>query len=105
FSPHWALWLPFFTFLGSSMVSYTRARAEGLDIPCRVGFMQRAERMVLLALGSLVGSAFGVFQEAMIGVLIAIALASNITAFQRAFYVRKVEKRGHLEKSEAPGNR
>lgn len=91
FRNHWALWLPFFTFLGSSMVSYTRARAEGLGIDCRIGIMQRAERMVLLALASVVGSVFRVFDPAMIGMLIAIAVVSNITAFQRTFYVRKVE--------------
>ena len=32
FRDHWALWITFFTFLGSTMVSYTRARAEGLGI-------------------------------------------------------------------------
>jgi CDP-diacylglycerol--glycerol-3-phosphate 3-phosphatidyltransferase len=92
FKNHWALWLLFFTFLGSSMVSYTRARAEGLGIECKIGVMQRAERMVLLASASVLGSAFGVFEPAMIGVLIAIAAISNFTAFQRTFYVRKVEK-------------
>jgi CDP-diacylglycerol--glycerol-3-phosphate 3-phosphatidyltransferase len=91
FRNHWALWLLFFTFLGSSMVSYTRARAEGLGIECKIGVMQRAERMVLLASASILGSAFRVFNPAMIGVLIAIAIVSNITAFQRTFYVRKVE--------------
>ncbi len=97
FRNHWALWLLFFTFLGSSMVSYTRARAEGLGIECKIGVMQRAERMVLLASASILGSAFGVFDPAMIGVLIAIAVISNITAFQRTFYVRKVEKLNTLE--------
>jgi CDP-diacylglycerol--glycerol-3-phosphate 3-phosphatidyltransferase len=92
FRNHWALWLLFFTFLGSSMVSYTRARAEGLGIECRIGVMQRAERMVLLASASVIGSACRVFDPAMIGVLIVIAVVSNITAFQRTFYVRKVEK-------------
>lgn len=92
FREHWALWLLFFTFLGSSMVSYTRARAEGLGIECKVGVMQRAERMVLLASASIIGFAFRVFDPAMIGVLIVIAVVSNITALQRTFYVRKVER-------------
>jgi len=49
FRYHWALWLCFFTFFGSLMVSYTRARAEGLGIECQIGIMQRAERLGLLA--------------------------------------------------------
>ena len=32
---------------GSLMVSYVRARAEGLGLECKVGFMQRPERVVL----------------------------------------------------------
>lgn len=96
FRDHWALWLCFFTFFGSYMVSYTRARAEGLGINCQIGIMQRAERIGLLALGSLLGSAFGAFDSVMIAVLIAIAAISNFTAFQRIFYVKKNE---HLTKT------
>lgn len=91
FRNHWALWLCFFTFFGALMVSYTRARAEGLGIKCQIGIMQRAERISLLALGSLLGSAFHFFAPVIIGVLIAIAVISNFTAFQRIFYVKKVE--------------
>jgi CDP-diacylglycerol--glycerol-3-phosphate 3-phosphatidyltransferase len=39
--------------VGSVLVSYSRARAESLDIACRVGFLERPERMVLLIIGSL----------------------------------------------------
>jgi CDP-diacylglycerol--glycerol-3-phosphate 3-phosphatidyltransferase len=98
FRNRWPLWILFFTFLGSTMVSYTRARAEGLGIDCRVGIMQRAERMILLVIATLVGIGFKVFDPAMIVVLIAIALFSNITALQRTFYVRKVEQQRKLEK-------
>jgi len=91
FHPGWGLWLPFFAFLGSSMVSYTRARAEGLGIDCRVGFMQRAERIILIVAAALVGGIFRVFDTAMIIVLAAIALVSNFTAFQRVHHVRKIE--------------
>jgi CDP-diacylglycerol--glycerol-3-phosphate 3-phosphatidyltransferase len=91
FRNRWLLWIVFFTFLGSTMVSYTRARAEGLGIECKVGFMQRAERMILLIVGALVGSIFKIFDLAMIVVLGAIALVSNVTAFERTFHVRKIE--------------
>jgi CDP-diacylglycerol--glycerol-3-phosphate 3-phosphatidyltransferase len=92
FRNHWALWVTFFTFLGSTMVSYTRARAEGLGIECRVGVMHRAERMVIMIIAGLVGHFFDIFDPVMIGVLILIALVSNFTAWQRTFYVLKVEK-------------
>ena len=92
FSNHWALWITFFAFLGSTMVSYTRARAEGLGIECKIGVMQRAERLVFLAAGSILGSLLKIFDPLMIGVLIAIALLSNITAIQRTLFFKKVEK-------------
>lgn len=41
--------------LGSLLVSYTRARAEALGVTCTVGFMSRAERLVLLIAGLLLG--------------------------------------------------
>ena len=92
FRNHWAIWLTFWAILGSSMVSYTRARAEGLGIECKIGIMQRAERMLLLFLGAMIGSLFNIFDPAMITVLAIIAVFSNITAIQRTFYVKKVEK-------------
>jgi len=92
FRNHWAVWVPFFTFLGSTMVSYTRARAEGLGIECKVGVMQRAERIVFVSLGAIVGSLLNLYEPVIIGILIIIALVSNVAAFQRTFYVKKVEK-------------
>jgi len=93
----WRLWIPFWAFLGSAMVSYTRARAEGLGYECREGFMQRAERLVLLALVSLAGPPLGVFDAAAVVVLALIALISNVTAVQRTLLVRSLERRRHRE--------
>lgn len=45
--------IAFVALIGSLMVSYVRARAEGLGIECKVGFMQRPERVVLTSLGAL----------------------------------------------------
>jgi len=98
FQGRWPMWIPYFTFLGSTMVSYTRARAEGLGIECKVGLMQRAERMILLVLGTLVGTVFKVFDPAMITVLIVIAVVSNVTAIQRTLLVRKIEKERNAKK-------
>jgi CDP-diacylglycerol--glycerol-3-phosphate 3-phosphatidyltransferase len=41
--------------LGSLLVSYTRARAEGLGLECKVGIVTRAERVVLIGLGLMLG--------------------------------------------------
>jgi CDP-diacylglycerol--glycerol-3-phosphate 3-phosphatidyltransferase len=98
FRNHWALWLTFWTILGSSMVSYARARAEGLGIECKIGIMQRAERMLLLFLGAMIGSLFNIFDPAMITALAIIAVFSNITAIQRTFYVKKVEKQENFRR-------
>jgi CDP-diacylglycerol--glycerol-3-phosphate 3-phosphatidyltransferase len=92
FRASWATWLGLLAFLGSTMVSYTRARAEGLGFDCRIGIMQRAERMILIGLASLLGSVFRVFDPAMIAALLLISLFSNITAVQRLFWVRKQER-------------
>ena len=88
----WGLWLMFFAFLGSTMVSYTRARAEGLGVDCQVGIMQRAERLILLILGTVAGIVFGVLDPAILVVMVLIAVISNVTAVQRIFYVKRYEK-------------
>src|SRR5262245_13696471 len=41
--------------IGTVMVSYTRARAESIEVECRVGLMERGERMLVLILGALLG--------------------------------------------------
>lgn len=73
---------------GSMMVSYTRARAEALGLDCHVGFMQRAERVVLL------GGAALLFGEAWDGLVIKIvivlmAVLTNVTAIQRIVWVHR----------------
>jgi CDP-diacylglycerol--glycerol-3-phosphate 3-phosphatidyltransferase len=68
--------------VGSVLVSYTRARAEGLGIDCRVGLMERSERMVLL----IVAGAFGV-GPVMPGALLLVTVLSFTTAAQRVVYV------------------
>jgi len=87
-------WLAFAAFLGAVMVSYTRARAEGLGFDCRVGIMQRSERLLLLSLAGLAGPPLRIFDPAMTAVLGLIALLSNIAAWQRILLVGKLERRG-----------
>jgi CDP-diacylglycerol--glycerol-3-phosphate 3-phosphatidyltransferase len=74
--------------VGSFMVSYTRARAEGLGVDCRVGFLQRPERIILLIIGSLMGSIPFVGLVLMKLTLLVLAVLSNLTAIQRMIYVR-----------------
>ena len=73
---------------GSFMVSYTRARAEGLGIECKIGLMQRPERVTYLAIGSLLGS---IPKTKYIFLLLAIwfiAIFANITVVQRIIFIR-----------------
>jgi len=71
---------------GSLIVSYTRARAEGLGLDCKVGLMQRAERVVLLGLGSVIfGLAFNGLALDLI--IILVAVLTNLTAIQRIVWV------------------
>jgi len=83
-----AVILVFLAMGGSIMVSYTRARAEGLGIDCKVGWMQRPERIVLLIIGSLLYSIPAMGPVLMKVALLLIALLANFTAFQRMVHVR-----------------
>jgi CDP-diacylglycerol--glycerol-3-phosphate 3-phosphatidyltransferase len=103
FRRHWALWLAFLALLGSTMASYTKARAEGLGFACNIGIMQRAERLICLGSGALLGSIFGIFDPAMITALALIALFSNMTAIQRIRSVKKAEQQS-LSKREGAGH-
>ena len=71
---------------GSVMVSYTRARAESLIGSCRVGFLERPERLVLVIIGA-------VFNH-MAPVLWVLAVFSNITVIHRIYYTWQKTKLG-----------
>ena len=70
---------------GSVMVSYTRARAENVIPKCKVGFLERPERIVLIILGALGNS--------MAPVLWVIAVLSNLTVIHRMIYTWQECKR------------
>jgi len=67
--------------VGSLLVSYARARAEGLGVDCEVGLLQRPERVLLLSAGLLLGD---VLLVPMIWVL---AFVTNATVVQRIVHV------------------
>jgi phosphatidylglycerophosphate synthase len=74
--------------VGSFMVSYTRARAEGLGIDCKVGWLERPERIVILILAG----ALHVFW-AMSAALLILTVLSFVTAGQRVVHVWKQTRR------------
>jgi CDP-diacylglycerol--glycerol-3-phosphate 3-phosphatidyltransferase len=82
--------------LASLLVSYARARAEGLGIECKVGIAQRAERIVLLGGASLIVGA-GPHALVLEGIAALLAAASVVTVVQRLVYVYR-----HAE-GRAPG--
>jgi CDP-diacylglycerol---glycerol-3-phosphate 3-phosphatidyltransferase len=81
-APHEQTWMIIFIYssvVGSLMVSYTKARAEGLGIECKTGLLARPERVILLAIGLLFNA--GIWALALLAVL------SNVTAVERMIAV------------------
>jgi len=78
---------------GSVMVSYARARAESLIPTCKVGFMERPERVVLLILG-------GTFDR-MAPALWVIAVVCTITVIHRIVYTWQETKAGRILRAPA----
>src|SRR5437867_9476568 len=70
---------------GSVMVSYTRARAEVTIPKCKVGFLERPERVVLIIIGALF--------DRMAPALWVIAVLSNLTVIHRMIYTWQEAKR------------
>lgn len=84
----WAGVITFLALVGSIMVSYVRARAEGLGIECKVGIMQRPERVVVTALAAIItGMTSNLWW--LIGGMALIAVLANITAFWRVAHCYK----------------
>jgi CDP-diacylglycerol---glycerol-3-phosphate 3-phosphatidyltransferase len=78
------------TLILSFLVSYIRARAEGLGLECKVGVMERPERLLALGLGALLGPRF---LPGILGILFVLTL---VTVLQRVYHVRR------LTRSKAP---
>jgi CDP-diacylglycerol--glycerol-3-phosphate 3-phosphatidyltransferase len=77
--------------LSSLLVSYARARAEGLGIDCKVGIVQRAERLLAVGVPSVVVGAGpnGIVLQVIVAVL---AVLSTVTVVQRFLYVYRVTR-------------
>jgi len=92
----------FLILVSTMMVSYTRARAEGLSVDCEIGIMQRTERVVYLGVFSILNYFANVLstnygfksQDFLLKfALILILLFSSYTTFQRMVYVMNLLKR------------
>jgi len=99
FRDSWMLWVTLLALLGSLLVSYARARAEGLGCRCYVGLLQRPERYVILGFGTIFGSLFEHLGGAWLPLphyllvmvtIIGLAILVNFTALQRVVYVWRV---------------
>ena len=71
----------FIALAGSMMVSYVRARAEGLGFECKIGLMQRPERIFLVGVSALVAEIMLIFT------IFIIAILANYTAIQRICHI------------------
>jgi CDP-diacylglycerol--glycerol-3-phosphate 3-phosphatidyltransferase len=81
----WMIILIFAAAVGSLMVSYAKARAEGLGLECKTGLLARPERVVILAIGLLTGTT--------IWALTLLALFSHVTAVERIVHVWRATSR------------
>jgi CDP-diacylglycerol--glycerol-3-phosphate 3-phosphatidyltransferase len=75
--------------IGSLLVSYVRARAEGAGLECRVGLFTRGERVVVLVLGLLLSH----IDYALVIALAIIVVFSFVTVIQRLVYAWQQAKR------------
>ena len=75
--------LIFAAIVGSLLVSYVRARAEGLGLDCEVGIMRRTIRILTLAIALMLST----FEPLLLVALWGLAVSSNLTAAHRLIYV------------------
>ena len=78
--------LSFLVMIGSVMISYARARAEGLEprVECEVGWLQRPERILILGVGLLLP------RSLLLLVLLVLAVLTHVTVGQRIAHVRRL---------------
>lgn len=90
----WGAIATFMALIGSIMVSYIRARSEGLNVECKIGFMQRPERVVVTSLAVLATGIAGQGGGSInVNIILLVAMAviavfANITAISRLVYTK-----------------
>jgi CDP-diacylglycerol--glycerol-3-phosphate 3-phosphatidyltransferase len=80
--------LTLITLVGTVMVSYTKARAQSVGLPCEIGLMERPERLIVL----IGGAAFNLLTPAMV----VLAVLTNLTAVQRILHTRRTSREDAL---------
>jgi CDP-diacylglycerol---glycerol-3-phosphate 3-phosphatidyltransferase len=79
----WPIYFTFLALSGAMMVSYVRARCEGVNVPCKEGLLQRPERILILIACLLAG------RKIMTWGLLALACAAFATVVQRLIIANK----------------
>ena len=82
---HTGAFLSLGTLVGAFLISYARARAEGLGKSCHTGIMERPERIILLAFAAITGW--------VVPILWIMLVLTHITVAQRVYHVWRVMKR------------
>lgn len=72
------------TLVGAFLISYARARAEGLGQECKTGIMERPERLILIIVAALTGW--------FVPILWIMFILTHVTVFQRGYYVWRAMK-------------
>ena len=80
--------LTLITLVGTVMVSYTKARAQSVGLPCEIGLMERPERLIV----QIAGAAFNLLTPAMV----VLAVLTNLTAVQRILHTRRTSREDAL---------
>jgi CDP-diacylglycerol--glycerol-3-phosphate 3-phosphatidyltransferase len=78
---------------GGEIVSYVKARAEGLGFACDVGIAERMERLIIVGVGALL-TGFGLVDWGFAAALWLLAVLSIVTVGQRLLHVRGQERTG-----------
>ena len=82
--------LIFAIIVGSLLISYVRARAEGLGLDAEVGIMRRTVRILTLSIGLMLSP----FEPLLLVALWGLATLTNMTAVQRLIYVWYKDRKG-----------
>jgi phosphatidylglycerophosphate synthase len=84
------------TLVGAFLISYSRARAEGLGESCKYGLMERPERVVLISLGAITGY--------IMPLLWMLVILTHFTVIQRIYYVWRLTCEKKKEIGDTPVN-
>ena len=92
--PDWGPVVAVLVFMGAAqMVSYVRARAEALGVDCKVGFMSRPERLVVLGVGFVLSGWHLGGTSILVWVVWVLAVLTSLTVLQRMLHVMRKLRR------------